>query len=63
MANAITGTDHPFFPPVGEDKTEWLSVATNYQAIKNSFQDDPKTADKILGNNAMRIMRLEGRNT
>lgn len=54
-----TGTDHPFFPPLGQHETEWLSVKTNYQAIKEAFGEDQKAADDILGGNAIRILKLD----
>ncbi|KAF2462047.1 uracil-5-carboxylate decarboxylase [Lineolata rhizophorae] len=52
------GTDHPFFPPLEAGETEWLSVKTNYSAIKTAFGEDRKSADAVLGDNAVRILRL-----
>ena len=54
----FSGTDHPFFPPLEEDETEWLSVTLNSKAVKKTFGDDPKTAQAIMGDNAVRILRL-----
>ncbi|KAF2087366.1 uracil-5-carboxylate decarboxylase [Saccharata proteae CBS 121410] len=53
------GTDHPFFPPLEEDEEEWLSVKTNYAAINTAFGGDDKTADDVLGGNAVRILKLD----
>ena len=53
-----TGTDHPFFPPLDESETEWLSVKLNTQAVQSAFGEDPKTAAAIMGGNAMRILGL-----
>ncbi|PKY03562.1 iso-orotate decarboxylase [Aspergillus campestris IBT 28561] len=54
------GTDHPFFPPLDETEPnpEWPSVTTNYDAIKEAFGDD-KTADAVLGGNAVRVLDLK----
>ncbi|KAK7514415.1 uracil-5-carboxylate decarboxylase [Phyllosticta citriasiana] len=53
------GTDHPFFPPLDEDETEWLSVKTNYAAIKSAFGGDEAAAKAVLGGNAVRILKLD----
>lgn len=60
-----TGTDHPFFPPLSKseeagEQEKWISVDTNYQAIKEAFQDlEPsRGASKILGQNAIRLLNL-----
>ncbi|KAF2102579.1 amidohydrolase 2 [Rhizodiscina lignyota] len=51
------GTDHPFFPPLrGEE--EWLSARLNRDAIKNAFGSDNTTANNVLGDNAIRILKL-----
>lgn len=52
------GTDHPFFPPLDEGETEWPSVTLNSQAVKSAFGEDEKTADAVMGGNAVRILRL-----
>ncbi|KAJ5101826.1 2-amino-3-carboxymuconate-6-semialdehyde decarboxylase [Penicillium alfredii] len=54
-----TGTDHPFFPPLGEEEQEWPSVTTNYKAIHESFDDDRDAMDAVLGGNAVRILDLK----
>lgn len=54
----LTGTDHPFFPPLNEGETEWLSVGLNSQAVQSAFGNDPETAAAIMGGNAMRILGL-----
>ncbi len=53
------GTDHPFFPPLGEDGGKWASVETNYAAIKAALGSDSKEARGALGGNAVRVLRLE----
>ncbi|KAF2432361.1 amidohydrolase 2 [Tothia fuscella] len=53
------GTDHPFFPPLGEGESEWLSVKTNYQAIDKAFGDDKSAAELVLSGNAARLLRLD----
>ncbi|KAG0125841.1 hypothetical protein HOY82DRAFT_570870 [Tuber indicum] len=56
------GTDHPFFPPLeknGEEE-EWLSVTTNYKAIKDAFgPGEMEKVEGVLGGNAVRLLRLE----
>lgn len=52
------GTDHPFFPPLEEGVKEWHSVSTNYTAILNAFEGNESGAQDVLGNNAVRILRL-----
>ncbi|KAK0610220.1 2-amino-3-carboxymuconate-6-semialdehyde decarboxylase [Lasiodiplodia hormozganensis] len=53
------GTDHPFFPPLDGEETEWLSVKTNYSAIKQAFNGDESAAEAVLGGNAARILKLD----
>ncbi|KAF2658639.1 uracil-5-carboxylate decarboxylase [Lophiostoma macrostomum CBS 122681] len=52
------GTDHPFFPPLEEKAKEWHSVNANYGAISSAFKDDQSQAQDVLGNNAIRILKL-----
>ena len=54
----VVGTDHPFFPPLKGDEKEWLSVTLNSKAVKTALRADPKSADAVMGGNAMRILRL-----
>ncbi|KAF2201009.1 uracil-5-carboxylate decarboxylase [Delitschia confertaspora ATCC 74209] len=55
----LFGTDHPFFPPLEEDAKEWHSVTTNYAAISKAFEGAIQgSAEDVLGNNAVRILRL-----
>lgn len=52
------GTDHPFFPPLSTDEQgEWESVSMNADAIKTAVGAGSQ-AEAILGNNAVRILRL-----
>ncbi|KAF1814942.1 uracil-5-carboxylate decarboxylase [Eremomyces bilateralis CBS 781.70] len=54
------GTDHPFFPPLGADEKEWLSVRTNYDAIQEAFTDEQdQDAKGVLGGNAIKVLRLQ----
>ncbi|KAF2670545.1 amidohydrolase 2 [Microthyrium microscopicum] len=50
------GTDHPFFPPLGEE-TKWVSVQTNYNAIEEGFKDEDSI--KVLGKNAVEVLSLK----
>jgi predicted TIM-barrel fold metal-dependent hydrolase len=53
------GTDHPFFPPLEEGETEWLSVRTNEKAVKGTFGDDgEETVEAVMGGNAVRVLNL-----
>lgn len=58
-ADISPGTDHPFFPPLEAGETEWLSVKLNSQAVKSAFGNDEKTAEAVMGGNAVRILRLD----
>ena len=58
----LFGTDHPFFPPLEKngEKGEWLSVTTNYKAIKDAFgPGEMEKVEGVLGGNAVRLLRLE----
>ncbi|KAL2133174.1 hypothetical protein VTI74DRAFT_2782 [Chaetomium olivicolor] len=55
------GTDHPFFPPVGEgsDKEgEWESVRLNVEAVKKALGEGSEEAKMVMGGNAVRVLRL-----
>lgn len=59
MLTDLTGTDHPFFPPLdGKEGEEWPSVTTNYQAIETAFDGDNENVAAVLGGNAARILDL-----
>ncbi|EXJ84465.1 hypothetical protein A1O3_05133 [Capronia epimyces CBS 606.96] len=54
------GTDHPFFPPLGDDKnSKWLSVESNISAIDGCFPQNEEAQRKILGGNAVRVLGLD----
>nr|OQO27051.1 hypothetical protein B0A51_07392 [Rachicladosporium sp. CCFEE 5018] len=53
------GTDHPFFPPLGEGEKEWSSVKMNSDAVRSALSDDPSAADAVMGRNAVRILKLD----
>jgi len=52
------GTDHPFFPPLGDKDGMWLSVESNKAAIDGCFEQDEKARRKVLGGNAIRVLGL-----
>ncbi|KAK4241670.1 amidohydrolase [Achaetomium macrosporum] len=55
------GTDHPFFPPVGEEGDrdgEWESVRLNVEAVKRALGEQSEEAELVMGGNAMRVLRL-----
>ena len=52
------GTDHPFFPPLGEGEKEWLSVKLNSDAVRSVFKNDEEAAKGVMGGNAVRVLRL-----
>ncbi|KAK5456180.1 hypothetical protein LTS15_005499 [Exophiala xenobiotica] len=54
------GTDHPFFPPLGDEKdSKWLSVESNKAAIDGCLPKDEEAKRKILGGNAVRVLGLD----
>ncbi|KAJ9602871.1 hypothetical protein H2200_012651 [Cladophialophora chaetospira] len=56
----IFGTDHPFFPPLGnEHESRWLSVESNKGAIDGTFPHDEEAKKQILGGNAVRVLGLD----
>jgi aminocarboxymuconate-semialdehyde decarboxylase len=57
------GTDHPFFPPLDQDKTQWLSVKLNSDTVQSVFKGDEEMKEAVMGGNAMRILRLEKQDT
>jgi aminocarboxymuconate-semialdehyde decarboxylase len=61
-SRVLFGTDHPFFPPLEEGGTEWLSVKTNYEAIRAGFGEGTEAANAILGGNAIQILHLDEAN-
>jgi hypothetical protein len=52
------GTDHPFFPPLEGEGEQWLSVTTNYGAIKKAFPENGEKSQAVLGGNAVRLLKL-----
>ncbi len=52
------GTDHPFFPPLEEEDEKWLSVETNYEAIKGASGNGSEEAKGALGSNAVKVLNL-----
>lgn len=53
------GTDHPFFPPLGGEQENWMSVKTNVDAVSAVFEKDEKGMDGVLGGNAARLFGLD----
>ncbi|RDA89828.1 hypothetical protein CP533_6956 [Ophiocordyceps camponoti-saundersi (nom. inval.)] len=61
----LFGTDHPFFPPLTTTTTtttakedEWESVRLNADAIVKAVGEGTAEANAIMGENAVRILRL-----
>jgi predicted TIM-barrel fold metal-dependent hydrolase len=59
------GTDHPFFPPVGEkageaEEGEWESVRLNVEAVNKALGEGSEEAGMVMGGNAVRVLRLYG---
>ncbi|KAJ5489020.1 hypothetical protein N7539_003910 [Penicillium diatomitis] len=54
----LFGTDHPFFPPLNEEDEKWASVVTNYSAIDKSFEQNADAIARVLGGNAIRLLKL-----
>lgn len=55
------GTDHPFFPPLESDENgEWESVGTNAEAVRKALGEGSKEAAGVMGENAVRVLRLHG---
>ncbi|PFH60665.1 hypothetical protein XA68_10577 [Ophiocordyceps unilateralis] len=56
----LFGTDHPFFPPLttAEDG-EWESVRLNADAVVRAVGEGTVEAKAIMGENAVRILRLQ----
>jgi aminocarboxymuconate-semialdehyde decarboxylase len=52
------GTDHPFFPPLENGGGKWVSVETNYEAIKGAFGGGSEEAKGALGGNAVTVLNL-----
>ena len=53
----LFGTDHPFFPPLGETE-KWRSVVENLEAIEGveGWREEEKGG--VLGGNALRLFGL-----
>ncbi|KAK3897287.1 hypothetical protein C8A05DRAFT_48039 [Staphylotrichum tortipilum] len=54
------GTDHPFFPPVGEEEGAevWDSVKLNVEAVEKALGKGSEEAGMVMGGNAARVLRL-----
>ena len=55
----LFGTDHPFFPPLGEEQEKWMSVQTNLDAVNAALQKDDEGIEGVLGGNAVRLLGLD----
>jgi len=53
----LFGTDHPFFPPLGETE-KWRSVVENLEAIEEVEGWNEKVKAGVRGGNALRLFRL-----
>lgn len=55
------GTDHPFFPPLESDvQGEWESSTFNKTAIERAVGSGTPEQAAVLGQNAIRVLRLTG---
>ncbi|KAI0068514.1 amidohydrolase 2 [Artomyces pyxidatus] len=54
----VFGTDHPFFPPLGESE-KWQSVVENLEAIGEVEAWSEEDKDGVRGGNAMRLFGLQ----
>lgn len=54
------GTDHPFFPPVGDEEgsEEWESVGMNVEAVHKAMGEGSDEARGVMGGNAVRVLNL-----
>ncbi len=55
------GTDHPFFPPIGEGEDgdgEWESVRLNVEAVRKALGEGTVEAGMVMGGNAVKVLRL-----
>ncbi|KAK4197418.1 hypothetical protein QBC40DRAFT_285493 [Triangularia verruculosa] len=61
VGRLMFGTDHPFFPPVGDEgeEEEWGSVSMNREAVEKALGEGGEEAAMVMGGNAVRILRLE----
>ena len=57
----LFGTDHPFFPPLRQRMDGmWASVKTNVAGVQEVYgEKEQETMSKILGGNAIRILKLD----
>lgn len=58
-SRVMFGTDHPFFPPLDGEDEEWLSVTLNTKAVKEVAGDFEDVSEAIMGENAVRILKLQ----
>jgi aminocarboxymuconate-semialdehyde decarboxylase len=56
----LFGTDHPFFPPLGETD-KWRSVVENLEAIEGVEGWSEEVKDGVRGRNALTLFRLSPR--
>ena len=54
----LFGTDHPFFPPLGETE-KWKSVVENLEAIDGVYGWDEAEKEAVRGGNAFALFGLE----
>ncbi|TAQ87424.1 hypothetical protein B7494_g4255 [Chlorociboria aeruginascens] len=50
------GTDHPFFPPLGDEGGTWMSVQTNYEAIEGALGKGSEEAEGALDSVAILML-------
>ncbi|KAJ6438103.1 amidohydrolase 2 [Purpureocillium lavendulum] len=52
------GTDHPFFAPLGGEKT-FPAMTVNRDAVRDVFPEDDEGYDLVMGENAVRVLGLQ----
>ena len=53
----LFGTDHPFFPPLGETG-KWRSVVENLEAIESVSEWSEEDKEGVSGRNALLLFGL-----
>jgi aminocarboxymuconate-semialdehyde decarboxylase len=54
----LFGTDHPFFPPLEDQDSVWMSVTENLKSIEQAEGWNEKDKDGVRGLNALNLFDL-----